>query len=154
MGRLDWVLHRLTPSHERSFRPAQERPLRVLLVGEKRANSLRIARLLQDAGHTVRCASTARAAVAAIDAAAFDVLLVNHDMPDNAADQTVRGIQRARPIPAVALVSSPATIATEELPYAALVERASLASRLLPALAAAASASVKRNSFAAEPVPV
>jgi len=153
MGRFDWVLHRSSHSGEKAARAQAVQPLRVLVVGMDRQTSFRIAHVLQDAGHWVRCGSTVRAAFAAAEAATFDVLIVNQEMADGSASRVVTGIQQLWPMPAVAVTPTAGLTQTPRAEFAAQVDRALLVSKLLPALAAA-TAPARRASVAAEALPV
>jgi CheY-like chemotaxis protein len=56
-------------------------PLRILLAEDNRVNQLVALRLLESHGHTVCTAEDGRAAVAAAEAGAFDVILMDIQMP-------------------------------------------------------------------------
>ncbi len=62
--------------------PAAARPLRVLLAEDNPVNQLLTARMLQKRGHSVVVAANGLEALKAIEAQAFDVILMDVQMPD------------------------------------------------------------------------
>ena len=69
------------PLESRS-RPDNRRPLRILVAEDNAINQLLIGRLLGRRGHTVAMAEHGRIALAALDAQAFDVVLMDVEMPE------------------------------------------------------------------------
>jgi PAS domain S-box-containing protein len=90
---------------------AAPQPLAVLVVDDNAVNRLVATRMLQKLGHTVEAASGGREAVLAVSRAAFDVVLMDVQMPEFdglEATQAIREGERARgepPRPIVALTA-------------------------------------------------
>jgi PAS domain S-box-containing protein len=70
------------PAAPKSASPPAARRLRVLVAEDNRANQLVLSALLERLGHAVTVADTGRAAVAAWAAGAFDLILMDVQMPD------------------------------------------------------------------------
>jgi signal transduction histidine kinase/ActR/RegA family two-component response regulator len=62
--------------------PAPDAPLRILVAEDNPVNQLLTVRLLEKAGHRVAIAGSGRQAVAALEAASFDVALMDLQMPE------------------------------------------------------------------------
>ena len=78
-----------------SVMPDAHTPLRILVTDDIAMNQLVAARLLEKQGHTVRVASSGREALAALDHEAFDLALLDVEMPDLNGFETTTAI-RAR----------------------------------------------------------
>jgi signal transduction histidine kinase/CheY-like chemotaxis protein len=62
--------------------PAAARPLRVLLVEDNLVNQKLVTRMLEPQGHVVEVAGNGRAALAALERATFDLVLMDVQMPE------------------------------------------------------------------------
>lgn len=62
--------------------PAGSRPLRILLAEDNAVNRMLAVRLLEKAGHTVDVAGTGREALAALERAQFDLVMMDVQMPE------------------------------------------------------------------------
>ena len=83
--------------------PAPDRSLRILLVEDHADTSETMARLLTTMGHQVTEAGTVAAALAAVEAAAFDVVVSDLGLPDGDGYDLMRALRRRRETPGIAL---------------------------------------------------
>ena len=77
---------------------------RILVVDDETAIRLAIRMILENAGHTVVVAEGGHAAVSAIEAFSFDVLLVDIFMPDMDGLETIKIFRESAPdVPVIAM---------------------------------------------------
>lgn len=70
-------------THNRAVLPLTgSRPLRILLAEDNAVNRMLAVRLLEKAGHTVEVAGTGREALAALERAQFDLVMMDVQMPE------------------------------------------------------------------------
>ncbi|MFO0929545.1 MAG: response regulator [Gemmataceae bacterium] len=86
-------------------------PLQILLVDDNLINQTVAARLLEKAGHRVTVAGNGAAAVAEVDRQAFDVVLMDVQMPEMDGFQATEAIRRRerptdRRLPIIALTAN------------------------------------------------
>ncbi len=103
---------------EMASRGTAPRSLRVLLAEDNRINQLVAANILTNAGHQVETAETGRQAVAAVEKAIYDVVLMDVQMPELdgvEATQLIRALPPPRgQIPIIAVTAHAMAGAREE----------------------------------------
>jgi signal transduction histidine kinase/CheY-like chemotaxis protein len=124
----------------RALSPARERPLHVLLVDDATAFASVLAVLIGQGGHTVRRVETAAAGIAAFESGeAFDLVMLDLNLPDRPSAEVLAAARAAARVPVVCVASGSAPHAMQrEVPGADLyVEKAYVTEQLAQILRAA-----------------